>query len=115
MTSKIYTVSIDCADPASLARFWASVLDYKVEYEDDDEVVIEPSDGDGSALSFLKVPDAKRGKNRLHFDLNPDDQQAEVQRLLDLGASKIDIGQGDTAWVVMADPEGNEFCVLTHR
>jgi predicted enzyme related to lactoylglutathione lyase len=115
MTSRIYTVTIDCADPARLARFWASVLDYRVEYEDDDEVAIEPSDGDGSALLFGKAPDVKRGKNRLHLDLNPDDQQAEVQRLLDLGASKIDIGQGETTWVVMADPEGNEFCVLTHR
>jgi hypothetical protein len=64
-------------------------------------------------LAFLRVPGGKTTKNRLHIDLNPADQQAEVRRLLTLGARRVDIGQGDDAeWVVMADPEGNEFCVL---
>jgi hypothetical protein len=61
---------------------------------------------------FLKVPDDKVVKNRLHFDLRPDDQQAEVSRVLGLGATHVDIGQGDVTWVVLADPEGNEFCIL---
>lgn len=61
---------------------------------------------------MFPVGEQKAGKNRVHFDLRPDDQDAEVRRLEQLGASKIDIGQGDAPWVVMADPEGNEFCVL---
>jgi hypothetical protein len=72
-------------------------------------------EGDGPHLFFLKVPDTKTVKNRLHLDLVPDDQQAEVSQLLSLGASHADIGQGETSWVVMADPEGNEFCVLSAR
>jgi hypothetical protein len=63
-------------------------------------------------ILFVKVPDHKVSKNRLHLDLRPADQQAEVDRLLALGATPADIGQGDTRWVVLADPEGNEFCVL---
>jgi hypothetical protein len=66
-------------------------------------------------LAFLRVPGRKKAKNRLHIDLNPSDQQAEVQRLLALGATRTGIGQGDARWVVMADPEGNEFCVLAAR
>ena len=115
MSSKIYTVTIDCSDPRRLASFWGTVLDYEISYEDDDEIAIEPRDGGQSALLFGRVPDEKVVKNRIHLDLNPDDQGAEVQRLLALGATKIDIGQGETTWVVMADPEGNEFCVLTAR
>jgi hypothetical protein len=118
MASKIYTVSIDCADPEGLARFWAQVLDYEVEIdeEDDDEVALEPrADGSGPVLLFLRVPETKAVKNRIHFDLDPDDQEAEVKRLLELGATTVDIGQRDVSWVVMADPEGIEFCVLTPR
>ena len=67
-------------------------------------------------LSFVTVPEAKTVKNRLHIDLNPDNQEAEVARLLGLGAKRVDVGQNDeVTWVVMADPEGNEFCVLTAR
>jgi hypothetical protein len=84
------------------------------------EIVIEPPEGsreDGASpdLLFLRVPEAKAGKNRLHLDLRPDDQDAEVARLEGLGATRADIGQGETSWVVMADPEGNEFCVLRPR
>jgi hypothetical protein len=64
-------------------------------------------------LLFLEVPEAKAGKNRLHLDLSPDDQAAEVERIRDLGAMPVSVGQsGDEDWVVLADPEGNEFCVL---
>ena len=116
MASKLYTVTVDCAQPRLLAAFWSKVLDYKMAYEEDDEVAIEARDGNGPALLFLRVPDAKRVKNRIHFDLAPDHQDAEVQRLLGLGATRVNIGQGDdVTWVVLADPEGNELCVLTPR
>ena len=115
MGSSIYCVTIDCADPARLAGFWAEVLDYEKTFEEGDEVVIEPKDKAGNALLFLKVPDDKRVKNRIHFDLNPTDQAAEVERVKALGATEADIGQKDVSWVVLADPEGNEFCILTAR
>jgi hypothetical protein len=66
-------------------------------------------------LIFVTCPDPKTVKNRLHIDLRPDDQEAEVERLVDMGARPADIGQGDVSWVVLADPEGNEFCVLADR
>jgi predicted enzyme related to lactoylglutathione lyase len=118
MTSAIYTLTIDCADPDRLARFWTEALGYKETFRDDDgeEIVIETPDERGTALLFGRVPDPpKTAKNRLHLDLNPDDQAAEVERLKLLGATEVDIGQKDVSWVVMADPEGNEFCVLTAR
>jgi predicted enzyme related to lactoylglutathione lyase len=112
MALNIGWVAIDCADPASLARFWAEALDYEVAYEDEDEVLLGRKGSASAKLILLKVPDNKTQKNRLHLDLRPDDQDAEVARLESLGAKKVDIGQGDVTWVVMADPEGNEFCVL---
>ena len=69
-------------------------------------------DGAGPDWLFVAVPDGKVVKNRIHFDFTPDDQQAEVERLIGLGARKVDIGQGEQTWVVLADPEGNEFCIL---
>ena len=79
---------------------------------DPNEIAIDPVDGRGQDILFLRVPEAKTIKNRLHLDLRPDDQDAEVARLLALGATRADIGQGQQTWVVLADPEGNEFCVL---
>jgi predicted enzyme related to lactoylglutathione lyase len=115
MPSRWYTVVIDSADPAAIARFWASVLDYQVVYEAPDEVVIAKDENTYPGLIFVPVPEGKTVKNRLHIDLNPHDQEAEVERLIGLGARRVDIGQGDVTWVVLADPEGNEFCVLTAR
>lgn len=115
MSSSIYTVTIDCADPRRVADFWAALLNFKITFEDEDEVVIEQEDEAGTALLFGRVPDAKNVKNRIHFDLNPDDQQEEVRRAKSLGATEVDIGQSDVTWVVLADPEGNEFCILTPR
>lgn len=115
MSLRIATVTIDCADPAVIGRWWAEALGWRVTYEDSDEWVIEPQVGDEYAapVLFIKVPDAKSVKNRIHLDLRPEDQAAEVARLEALGAVRIDIGQGaDATWVVMADPFGNEFCVL---
>jgi hypothetical protein len=113
MSIFIDCVGIDCADPAALARFWAEALDYKILPGDDpDEVSVVPKDGKGTPLGFFRVPEGKSVKNRLHLDLRPEDQAAEVDRFLALGARKIDIGQGSPTWVVLADPEGNEFCIL---
>jgi len=116
MGSRLYSVAVDAADPARLARWWAEVLDFHIVDEDPDEVAIAPEKNAYPNLIFLSVPDEKTVKNRLHFDLNPDDQEAEVERLVDMGARRVDVGQGDdVTWVVLADPEGNEFCVLSAR
>lgn len=117
MNLVIQCLNIDCRDPKTLSAFWRDALGWRVTYEADDEYVLEPAEGspqDGVVpdLLFFKVPESKTVKNRLHLDLRPVDQGGEVQRLLALGASAVDIGQGDQTWVVMADPEGNEFCVL---
>jgi predicted enzyme related to lactoylglutathione lyase len=118
MSLQIQCFDIDCLDHRRIALFWQAALGWRLTHESDDECVLEPPEGsaqDGVApdLVFLKVPEGKTSKNRLHLDLRPDDQDAEVQRLLGLGATRVDIGQGNTRWVVLADPEGNEFCVLT--
>jgi predicted enzyme related to lactoylglutathione lyase len=116
MTLRIDCLTIDCSDPGRLADFWSQALGWSVDFADDTEVAITAPSGGGTSapdLLFLRVPDAKRVKNRLHLDLRPDDRDAEVARLESLGARRADIGQvGDESWVVMADPEGNEFCVL---
>ena len=126
MASKLTELAIDCADPHVLARFWCSVLDYEVREEDDGTVTIgtplvpEGEDRPGPVpptLTFALVPEGKTVKNRLHLDVNPTDreQDDEVRRLLDLGARPADVGQGEVSWVVLTDPEGNEFCVLAGR
>ncbi|ROS30964.1 VOC family protein [Cellulomonas sp. PhB150] len=111
-------LSIDCTDPNALAGWWAEVLGWERAWEedpDDDEVGIRAADRSAEWL-FLKVPDAKSVKNRLHPDLRPpdgSDQATELARLLALGATPIDVGQGpEVLWHVLADPEGNEFCLL---
>jgi hypothetical protein len=127
MTSKFTELAIDCADPQRLARFWCSVLDYEVHEEDDGIVTIaSPAVPEGKSrpgpvppmLTFAHVPEGKTIKNRVHMDVNPTDrgQAEEVRRLLDLGARLADVGQtGEESWVTLADPEGNEFCVLAGR
>lgn len=118
MSLRIQCLCIDTRDPASLAGFWQGALGWRRTHEEIDEVVLEPPPGsaeDGVVpdLLFLRVPEAKTTKNRLHLDLRPDDQAREVQRLEGLGARRVSVGQGaDVSWVVLADPEGNEFCVL---
>jgi predicted enzyme related to lactoylglutathione lyase len=118
MSVRIQCLCIDATDPAALASFWESALGWRRTSEEPDEVVLEPPKGsaeDGIVpdLLFLKVPEEKSGKNRLHIDLRPEDQQGEVQRLEALGAVQVSVGQtAEATWVVLADPEGNEFCVL---
>ncbi|SEG99832.1 hypothetical protein SAMN05444920_114108 [Nonomuraea solani] len=117
MGLRIGALIVDCHDPGRVARFWAEALDWVISRDEDPEWVVEPPEGSRedcvvADLLFIKVPESKTIKNRLHFDLRPDDQSAEVARLEKLGATRADVGQGDDrAWVVMADPEGNEFCV----
>jgi catechol 2,3-dioxygenase-like lactoylglutathione lyase family enzyme len=118
VTLRIQCLCIDTTDPDRLARFWQAALGWRRTSEEPDEVVLEPPAGspeDGVApdLLFLRVPERKTGKNRLHLDLRPRDQPAEIARLEDLGARRVDVGQGpDVSWTVLADPDGNEFCVL---
>lgn len=96
-----------------LADWWARVLGLQIVFENDREVDIAADRDSFPGMAFLKSSESKRHKNRLHLDLNPADQASEVERLIEMGATRIDIGQADdAAWVVMADPEGNEFCVL---
>ncbi|MFJ8076086.1 VOC family protein [Streptomyces sp. NPDC096176] len=113
MAVSLYHIAIDCHDAKTLARFWAEVLDWHVVYEDPEEIVIGADASTLPGIVFLTVPEHKTVKNRLHLDLTPDDQDAEVKRIIGLGARRADVGQGeDVTWVLLADPEGNEFCVL---
>lgn len=115
MTIAINSLTVDSRDPRAVAAFWSAALDWPILYDSADEVMIAPFDERKPGVFpvlFLKNPDDKRVKNRWHFDLAPEDQAAEVARLEDLGARRADIGQGEVDWVVMADVEGNEFCVL---
>ena len=105
-------VVVDCKDPEALARFWAEVLHAEIVDGSPEEVLMRPRSGTAPSVLFGVLPDEKVVKNRLHFDLRPDDQDAEVARVLGLGATRVDIGQGDVTWEVLADPEGNEFCIL---
>ena len=117
----IDALTIDSEDPDKLADFWCRALGYEVTYRSDEgeaerEVAIESPERKGWPILFVDVHDERKVKNRLHLDLRPDDQDAEVARLEELGAKRIDIGQGpEVTWVVMADPEGNEFCILRAR
>ncbi|MEH0845481.1 VOC family protein [Micromonospora sp. CPCC 205711] len=112
MTSVWASMTVDALDPGRLARWWAEALGYQVVSEDADAVEIRRSADRLPGIVFVAVAEAKRTKNRLHLDLAPDDQEAEVERLVDMGARHVDIDQGDVYWTVLADPEGNEFCVL---
>jgi catechol 2,3-dioxygenase-like lactoylglutathione lyase family enzyme len=113
MGSRWLGIVVDSRDPARLARWWAEVLGFRVTFEKPDLVAIAGSDESHPGISFVPVTEEKAGKNRLHLDLAPDDQPAEIERLVDMGARHVDIGQpAGAAWMVLADPEGNEFCVL---
>lgn len=132
MALKWYTVVVDSLDPQAQARWWAEVMDWMIIYDTPDEAVVIPKnitegaveDLDewmrrGQGLVFVRVPEAKSVKNRLHIDLAPhtsQDREAEIRRLIDMGASTVDVGQSDdVSWTVLSDPEGNEFCVLSSR
>jgi hypothetical protein len=108
-------ICIDAHDATALGQWWGRVLGWRDDVDDDGDVVLHAPPGAGPNWLFLRVPDGKVVKNRIHFDFRPDDQQAEVERVVGLGARHVDIGQGDETWVVLADPEGNEFCILAAR
>ena len=118
MTIRIECLSIDAHDPAAQAQWWSEALRWRITEEDGDEgeYVIAPPEGTDAGLGeilFIQVPEDKAVKNRLHLDLRPDDQAAEVARFEQLGARHVDVGQTpEHTWVVLADPEGNEFCIL---
>jgi catechol 2,3-dioxygenase-like lactoylglutathione lyase family enzyme len=124
VTSRFTELTVDCHDPERLAAFWCEVLDFTVIDRSAGKVEIGswvPTVDDVRArqmpptLVFIQVPEGRAGKNRLHLDVSPIDgsTEDEVTRLLGLGATRTDVGQGaGRSWVVMADPEGNEFCVL---
>jgi len=118
MTPVVSQLTIDSADPLALARWWSEALGWQLVWDPadgEDEVEIAAPDGSSTPWLFLRVGEAKTGKNRLHADLRPpngSDQATELERLLALGATRVDIGQGDVPWHVLADPEGNEFCLL---
>lgn len=127
MSVRWYSVVVDCHDVVAQSRWWAEVLDWRIGYESDGEVTLVPPHAldetrsiplleQGPGLVFVPVPEGKQLKNRLHIDVAPPadaDQDAEVRRLEALGARHADVGQdpGQATWVVLADPEGNEFCV----
>ncbi|MFE9694093.1 VOC family protein [Micromonospora sp. NPDC005806] len=115
MSSVWENLIVDARDPSRLAHWWAEALGYQVVTDAPDEVEIRRTPDVLPAIVFVPVADAKQTKNRLHIDLRPDDQEAEVERLVDMGARHVDVGQGDVGWTVLADPEGNEFCVLRPR
>ena len=108
-------VVVDAHDPVALGRWWAEALGWIVVADAADEFEIRPTPDRVPGLLFVAVTDAKTGKNRLHPDFRPVDQAAEVERLLSLGARRVDVGQQEASWVVLADPEGNEFCILRGR
>ena len=132
MALKWYSVVVDCHDLHAQVRWWADVLDWQVVFESDDEAAIVPKDLTdqpisaeewtkvGPGLVFVPVPEGKTIKNRLHIDLAPhltDYRGALIESLLARGATRVDVGQDDSkaSWTVLADPEGNEFCVLSAR
>ncbi len=108
-------VVVATPDPAALGRWWCEALGWVVIDDEPPVFEIQQQPDRLPGILFLAVDEPKQGKNRLHIDLRPDDQAAEVERLTALGASHVDVGQGDGSWVVLADPEGNEFCVLQSR
>jgi hypothetical protein len=132
MALKWYSVVVDCSDVSAQAAWWADVLDWMVIFDTPEEAVIVPRHAEdkkltaqewttvGPGLVFVPVIEGKEVKNRLHIDLAPhieDDRDALVSSLLDRGAKRVDVGQDEekATWTVLADPEGNEFCVLSAR
>jgi predicted enzyme related to lactoylglutathione lyase len=117
MAARFTELIVDAVDPHALAKFWSEVLGWPSHVDQDDDVVIADPSGALPTILFNRAPEPKTVKNRLHIDVSPMgcDQQEELARLLDLGARPIDIGQDEPSWIVLADPEGNEFCLLRGR
>ncbi|MER5636640.1 VOC family protein [Kitasatospora sp. NPDC002227] len=117
-TGPVAAIVVDCADPRAMARFWDEATDWTLHEVTDEFASLRSAAGVGPYLEFLRSADAKTAPDRVHVDLLPysgDDQQAEVARLHALGATDLDLGQGDAAWKCLEDPDGHEFCVLAPR
>ena len=108
-------VIVDAREPAALGAWWQRALGWVVVNDDPEEFEIRPEPERLPGMLFVRVPESKNIKNRLHLDFRPDDRDAEVERLLTLGATRADVDQPEQSWIVLADPEGNEFCVLGSR
>ena len=118
MTSVFHENVIDCIDPATVAAFWGEAFGWQPKQQGEFFwMSATGSPADSPVFVFGSVPEPKAGKNRMHFDVVVRDCEPaeEVERLERLGATRVDVGQGDVPWVVMADPEGTEFCVLARR
>lgn len=116
MSSQLAVIAIDAIRPRVVAEFWCAVLGWRIVEEDSDLISIAPQDKSRPSIDVIAVPEGKTVKNRLHFDLRADGVSTadELERLLALGARRVDVGQGpDVSWVVLGDPEGNEFCLLS--
>ena len=116
MSSQLAVIAIDATRPRVVADFWCAVLNWHIVEEDSDIISIAPHDRSWPSIDVIAVPEGKTVKNRLHFDLRADGVSTaeELERLLALGARPVDVGQGpDVSWVVLGDPEGNEFCLLS--
>ncbi|WUW21081.1 VOC family protein [Streptomyces sp. NBC_01463] len=114
-TGPIAAVVVECAEPRAMARFWGEAVDWTVHEETDDHARLRSAEGVGPYLEFVRTSEEDAVWTRVHLDVLPyrgDDREAEVARLKALGARTADVGQGDVSWVVLADPAGNEFCVL---
>ncbi|WP_030546750.1 VOC family protein [Streptomyces albus] len=114
-TGPVAAVVVDCADPPAMARFWGEATDWTLCEVTGDQAVFRSAKGVGPYLEFLRTPGAKTVPDRVHLDLQPypgDDKEADVARLRALGATDLDLGQGDVPWTCLADPEGHAFCVL---
>jgi predicted enzyme related to lactoylglutathione lyase len=115
LTSRIACIAINAIEPERVADFWCAVLGWRRTEEDDEVITIRGEDDSAAGIDLVRVPDRKRVHNRLHLDLRADGSSfdEELDRLLSLGATRADVGQpDDVTWVVLADPEGNEFCLL---
>lgn len=116
MPSRLAVIAIDATRPQVVADFWCAVLGWHVVDADGEVISIAPRDKAWPSIDVIQVPEGKTVKNRLHFDLRADGVSTaeELERLLALGARRVDVGQGpDVSWVVLGDPEGNEFCLLS--
>jgi len=116
MPSRLAVIVIDAVRPQPIADFWCSVLGWQIIDQDAEVITIAAADRSWPMIDIVAVPESKIIKNRLHFDLRADGVSTaeELERLLQLGARRVDIGQPpDVSWVVLADPEGNEFCLLS--
>ncbi|MDG4858036.1 VOC family protein [Streptomyces sp. T-3] len=117
-TGPIAAIVADCIDPRAMARFWDEAMDWTLHEVTDEHAMLRSAQGVGPYLKLVRTPDAKTVKNRVHLDLRPypgGDREAEAARLRALGATDIDLGQGDAPWTCLVDPEGNEFDILAPR